>query len=644
MRRPTRRSSALIILISLVLLYGIFWLTFHHTFWIGFGGDEADHGATDGSHPEKGGGALKSRRRTDLEVAHVSENHGNVAADENDEEHPAGKKKGGKKHPGGKKGGKGHKPGKSPGANKDGGKKSSDAEKHSAGTKRTKKPKKSLAVPGGYKVSTDSGGDINAQVYAAGQPPDYAYLMIISNEDFMDGAMVLGTSLRDHSKLLQSGDAHLVIMVAKGRLGEDSKLRLGLIGFNRIVEVNSLAPRAPGAYWKDTYDKLYMFNLTAYKKVVFMDADMLTVRSPDDLFTTNYGTPEFVGAIGSHGGTNTYFQTGMMVIQPTTKLFDKIMREFESGVPPLGKHYNQGMNGRDGVLLRNVFKSDFKSIDNKYSRNLNPRFKIPTSVRSLHFRGKHKPWFNKLLPNADPQLGKKEFGYGYIEWWKIYDRLHRESPEYQLAVARRDHEGKSTEVIHNASGLSPELLEFAERTLLHYGGNSTLPPSPPGGQGEDVGALRFGYQGSGRLEPLTHVWMMRYTKREYVQLSDDADAEARNVTFPDALNFVVSSAGDSCDQACEKESGKCVEKFLYHSKLQDCNFLTEHLKCDSCEPGVYWREHPGNDHPSREEEGKVVKNTKHVCFYNYLHDDRSLPKCDAFNTTTTRLCPCLHAA
>eukprot|EP00658_Telonema_sp_P-2_P069713 TRINITY_DN59081_c0_g1_i1.p2 TRINITY_DN59081_c0_g1~~TRINITY_DN59081_c0_g1_i1.p2 ORF type:complete len:135 (-),score=27.68 TRINITY_DN59081_c0_g1_i1:80-484(-) len=71
----------------------------------------------------------------------------------------------------------------------------------------------------------------------------------------------------------------------------------------------------------------------------------------------------------------------------------------------------------------------------KYSRNLNPRWRIPQGVISLHLRGKHKPWFSKMLPNADPELGKKEFGFPYLEWWRLFeDHIHIQSEAFAAAL------------------------------------------------------------------------------------------------------------------------------------------------------------------------------------------------------------------
>eukprot|EP00759_Apiculatamorpha_spiralis_P045905 PhF_6_TR42653/c0_g1_i7/m.64239/K00750/GYG1, GYG2; glycogenin len=420
--------------------------------------------------------------------------------------------------------------------------------------------------------------------------PPYAYVMIISNEQYVDGAMVLGYTLRKHSDLLRRGECALVILITQNRVGEVSKQRLQRAGFTEIIEVVSLAKRVPNSYWKDTFDKLYMFNLTKYQKVVFMDSDMLVINpGMDKLFSKKIPSPKHVGAIGNPPvDGHYYFQTGMMVFQPSVELARDIFEEFESNIPPRNKSgkYVYG-NARDGLLVRNYFQGRYFLIDDKYSRNTDPRRRLEElGAVALHFRGIIKPWYDRRKPNKNPELGKKEFGHNYVRWWSEYEEIHRASPDYI-----EDHGSN-----------------------VGWGGTAAAPTV------------------SGRR----YVWMMRYSPLEYVQLLSEADIQSRNLTIP-GLIATTCNAGESCTACCPRaHSGTvCVERALYFSWLNDCTTLRRMFpQCDECFLGIYSKQRPSNYHPGYDSDtGK--------CRYNYLHDDHTKPSCDAALNQTERLCPCV---
>ncbi|KEG07558.1 glycosyl transferase [Trypanosoma grayi] len=453
-----------------------------------------------------------------------------------------------------------------------------------------------------------------------------AYLTCISNEEFVDGALVLGVSLRKTSSFLQEGVADLVVIITEKRVSEASKRRLLREGtYNHVFEVPSLAYRIPSnsGIFRDTFDKIYMFNLTMYEKVVFMDADMIAVRSMDKLFSKpEVQRPDHVGAIGGKG----YFQTGMMVIVPTQEMFNCIYETFIHGTPPDGRKY-LGSGARDGVLLRDVFERRYHPISSKYSRNLNPRYRLDREspgedpIVAVHLRGIVKPWFNRHLPNLHTALGKKEYGFTYLHWWTLYEEEVHKKGEYYMKAQEMQREGI-------VSGAHPVVLDN-----VTFGGNQST-------------------EGGSFISPLTHVWMQRYCERAYVQHLSSEDKKRRNRTLPFMRKIPSPSFGLSCEAVCSQAGLRCSPEALQFSSLNNCEELRSVFGCDDCELGVYWRPHPGNDFPALEE---VTENTSTggknrntmgglICRYNYLHDARSLPNCSASYPKTRRYCPCVPAA
>lgn len=88
----------------------------------------------------------------------------------------------------------------------------------------------------------------------------------------------------------------------------------------------------PGINKQCRYSKLHIFNMTSYDKVVYLDADTMAIENIDELFAL----PAF-SAVKDMGGA---FNTGMMVIQPSTDVFERML-ETHKGAPS----YNKGDQG-----------------------------------------------------------------------------------------------------------------------------------------------------------------------------------------------------------------------------------------------------------------------------------------------------------
>ncbi|EKF27016.1 glycosyl transferase, putative [Trypanosoma cruzi marinkellei] len=455
-----------------------------------------------------------------------------------------------------------------------------------------------------------------------------AYLTFISNEKFVDGALVLGVSLRKNSLFLQHEVVDLVIMITSNSVSAMSRKRLleeG--GYTHVFEVPSLAGHVHvnSGLFRDTFDKIYMFNLTMYEKIVFLDADMIAIRNMDKLFSKpKIWGPDYVAAVGGKD----YFQTGMMIIIPTQAMFNCIYDRLIHGTPPNGLQFT-GSSARDGVLLRDVFQTRFHAIHPKYSRNLNPRHRLDMklsdgqSIVAVHLRGIIKPWHDRRLPNPHTKLGKKEFGFTYLHWWTLYEEeIHKKSAYYRKALQ----------------------LQLEGHAL--------------GSEAIVVDGIAFGMQKTDAdgfpVSPLTHVWMQRHSKDAYMQLLSFEEKRQRNRTLPSLRKIPSPHFGLSCDAVCAQAGLRCAPEALYFTSLNDCEELRSVFGCNRCEIGVYWRPHPGNDfpaveevsqeleHESKEQKGRHRDNsTNLICRYNYLHDERGLPNCTASYTTTRRYCPCV---
>eukprot|EP01065_Artemidia_motanka_P006011 TRINITY_DN12922_c0_g1_i1.p1 TRINITY_DN12922_c0_g1~~TRINITY_DN12922_c0_g1_i1.p1 ORF type:complete len:479 (+),score=93.24 TRINITY_DN12922_c0_g1_i1:57-1439(+) len=336
----------------------------------------------------------------------------------------------------------------------------------------------------------------------------FAHVCVVSTEDYVDGALVLGWSLAHHSSGFRNGTTDLVTVLTRGAVKADSRSRLRQAGWSQVIEVTGLAPRVPKSMWVNSFDKLYIFNLTQYSKIAFWDTDMLIRHDPDGLFNLRLPDETWVYAIGSppKPPAPPYFQTGMMVFQPAKQVREAIWGRFSRETPPRKANgiYNR-WSARDGALLRTYFNDRFKSLPKKYSRNMDPRARLTNEV-GLHYRGSWKPWFQRTRqleqrPNA-PEESHKDFGYPYLEWWAAYEAMHAGL--------------WSKEVWHDSPA--------------------------------DV-------------SPKTHVWMQRHTRWSYYQRTAASDRHVRNQTLP-GLRLVLGEVGDSCDDVCARRKRQCSAEAL----------------------------------------------------------------------------------
>ena len=111
------------------------------------------------------------------------------------------------------------------------------------------------------------------------------------------------------------------------------------------------------AYYEDVFLKLIAWNLTEYKRVLFIDADILIVKDMTDLLNTDVK----FGAVRDWGcqpaGICSRFNVGLMLVEPNGKTFQKFMAlikndsvEYDSEFP-------------EQSWLNSVLKSEFFELN-----------------------------------------------------------------------------------------------------------------------------------------------------------------------------------------------------------------------------------------------------------------------------------------
>ncbi|MBA0858750.1 hypothetical protein Goshw_000025 [Gossypium schwendimanii] len=138
-----------------------------------------------------------------------------------------------------------------------------------------------------------------------------AYVTLLYGDEFLLGVRVLGKSIRD-----TGSTKDMVVLVSDG-VSDYAKKLLEADGWiveniSLLVNPNQVRPKW---FW-GVYTKLKIFNMTNYKKVVYLDAGTIVVKSIEDLLNV-----KFCANLKHSERLN----SGVMVVEPSEAVFNDMM-------------------------------------------------------------------------------------------------------------------------------------------------------------------------------------------------------------------------------------------------------------------------------------------------------------------------------
>lgn len=251
-----------------------------------------------------------------------------------------------------------------------------------------------------------------------------AYVTLVTSDNYVAGACVLARSLRN------SGTSRSIwCMAATKGLSADSleALNSAFSGLTLVEVIDSSDVKNLALLGRPelgpTFTKLRLWQLTQFRKVVFMDADTLVLRNIDDLFER----PELSAC--ADVGWPDCFNSGVFVAVPSEETFAKLIKfANEKG----------SFDGGDQGLLNDYFSNWSQSppqhrIPFTYNLTINasysyaPAFaRFQNDIKVIHFIGAHKPWTfyrfadGTVVPRGDSGCVNMSF---VQEWWRVYDEI-----------------------------------------------------------------------------------------------------------------------------------------------------------------------------------------------------------------------------
>lgn len=249
------------------------------------------------------------------------------------------------------------------------------------------------------------------------------FVSYLATDDFLPGVLVLHESLRKYH-----ADAPFLLLVSHHVSSETLDL------LDRFyIKVKQVDPiHNPQKIEHDirrfslTYTKLRLFDLTEYKKIVYLDADMVVCGDIESLFDQPHMAAVNAGGLLPRNYDWIDLNSGLMVIEPDHKLFQKMMHAV--GMLSSKDSSDQGFlhsffpdwSSQPALHLDHAFNVPAAFIDeycDQFNYTLFSENKISEKqIRIIHYWGPYKPWEYDISI-----YGGEKFRLAVDIWWQHYE-------------------------------------------------------------------------------------------------------------------------------------------------------------------------------------------------------------------------------
>ena len=241
-----------------------------------------------------------------------------------------------------------------------------------------------------------------------------AYITLLSTTNYLPGVISLARSLQD----VNARFPLFVGLSAGVPAAIDAVLQSKGMMTVRLAPESPL-PRMPDQkhhHWTNTFDKLHLFGLTDFDKLVYLDSDMMILGNIDELFEKPHMSAVAAGRLVHSDWTG--LNSGLMVIEPRAGLPALIGKQLQ---PALNRALKAGRTEVGDQDLLNEFYANWPTqpglhLDDGYnvfhyhtdayieahnyalpstdqadsSNNCKP-------IKVMHFVGRVKPWMAQAV-------------------------------------------------------------------------------------------------------------------------------------------------------------------------------------------------------------------------------------------------------
>jgi glycogenin glucosyltransferase len=229
------------------------------------------------------------------------------------------------------------------------------------------------------------------------------------------GAAVLAHSLRDAGT-----QKKLAVLITLDTLSADTIAQLKTL-YDYLIPVERIRNPSPANLFlmgrpdlSFAFTKIALWRQTQFRKIVYLDADVVALRALDELFDIDASF-----AAAPDIGWPDAFNSGVMVISPNMGEYWALQTMATSG---------DSFDGADQGLLNQYFEHrPWQRLRFTYNCTPNAEYQWEPAYRhykrdisAVHFIGRKKPWSGERLS------GPGVYGELLSRWWQVHDRHLRQ--------------------------------------------------------------------------------------------------------------------------------------------------------------------------------------------------------------------------
>ncbi|KAK5046214.1 hypothetical protein LTR84_008357 [Exophiala bonariae] len=240
------------------------------------------------------------------------------------------------------------------------------------------------------------------------------FATLLMNDAYLPGAMVLGHSLKD-----RGAKAPLVAFIVVDKLSADTIKELRTV-YDDVIPIQQIINNQPANLYLmgrpdlvSTFTKIELWRQTQFKRIVYLDADMVALRAPNELLNLD---TEFA-AVPDIGWPDC-FNSGLLVLNPNMGDYYSLYALAQRGI---------SFDGADQGLLNMHFR-EWERLSFIYNCTPSGNYQyVPayrhfqSSIAVVHFIGKDKPW----TLGRENKYNTGVYGELLGRWWSVYDKHYR---------------------------------------------------------------------------------------------------------------------------------------------------------------------------------------------------------------------------